>query len=71
MDNSEQDRSEQAEFERGCVGWIAREHIGEAQGDVVHRSGMADAEGGVAAPSAILDRAQQAGFEHADAHAGA
>lgn len=65
-----QGRSHQRAFEHGVVFVIARQHVGQAAGGLVQRTGATDAERRQAGPAGVLQAGQQAGLEHADAHAG-
>ncbi len=63
-----QARADHTDLQHCGVLAVADQCIGEAEGDVVHRPCATDAERGETAAAAILQRAQHAGLEHANAH---
>ncbi len=61
-------RASQREFQRCIIGPIAHQGVGQSPGRPVHHARAPHAQRGMAHAAAILQRAQQTGLQHRDAH---
>ncbi len=67
VDVEAEGRAGERDFERGGVGWVAHEFVGDAVGIVVHRAGGRHADRPVAdAAGVVLHAGLGAGFDHVD-----